>query len=92
MVWLDEKYRNNLDVLGNLLIDIPGGQKIPLAQVAKVEYGSGPSTINRENVSRLIIVSANVSGRDLGSVIADVRSKVKEFTLPSGYYVQFGGK
>ncbi|AFY92986.1 efflux RND transporter permease subunit [Chamaesiphon minutus] len=92
VVWLDEKYRNNLDVLGNLLIDIPGGQKIPLAQVAKVEYGNGPSTINRENVSRLIIVSANVSGRDLGSVIADVRSKVKEITLPSGYYIQFGGQ
>ena len=92
VVWLQEKYRNNLDVLGNLLIDIPGGQKIPLAQVAKVEYGSGPSTINRENVSRLIIVSANVSGRDLGSVIADVRSKVKAITLPSGYYVQFGGQ
>ena len=92
VVWLDEKYRNNLDVLGNLLIDIPGGQKIPLAQVAKVEYGNGPSTINRENVSRLIIVSANVSGRDLGSVIADVRSKVKAITLPSGYYVQFGGQ
>jgi CzcA family heavy metal efflux pump len=92
VVWLQEKYRNNLDVLGNLLIDIPGGQKIPLAQVAKVQYGSGPSTINRENVSRLIIVSANVSGRDLGSVIADVRSKVKAIPLPSGYYVQFGGQ
>jgi Cu/Ag efflux pump CusA len=92
VVWLQEKYRNNLDVLGNLLIDIPGGQKIPLAQVAKVEYGSGPSTINRENVSRLLIVSANVSGRDLGSVIADVRSKVKAIPLLSGYYVQFGGQ
>jgi CzcA family heavy metal efflux pump len=92
VVWLQEKYRNNLDVLGNLLVDIPGGQKIPLAQVAKVQYGSGPSTINRENVSRLIIVSANVSGRDLGSVIADVRSKVKAIPLPSGYYVQFGGQ
>jgi CzcA family heavy metal efflux pump len=92
VVWLESKYRNNLDVLGNLLVDIPGGQKIPLAQVAKVEYGSGPSTINRENVSRLLIVSANVSGRDLGSVIADVRSKVKAIPLPSGYYVQFGGQ
>jgi CzcA family heavy metal efflux pump len=92
VVWLQEKYRNNLDVLGNLLIDIPGGQKIPLAQVAKVEYGSGSSTINRENVSRLIIVSANVSGRDLGSVIDDVRSKFQAIMLPRGYYVQFGGQ
>jgi CzcA family heavy metal efflux pump len=92
VVWLQEKYRNNLEVLGNLLIDVPGGQKIPLGQVAKVEYGSGPSTINRENVSRLLIVSANVNGRDLGSVIADVRSKVKAIPLPSGYYIQFGGQ
>ncbi len=92
VVWLEEKYRNNLEILGNLLIDIPGGQKIPLGQVAQVQYGSGPSTINRENVSRLIVVSANVSGRDLGSVIADVRSKVKSIPLPSGYYIQFGGQ
>lgn len=92
VVWLQEKSRNNLDVFGNLLIDIPGGQKIPLAQVAQVEYGSGPSTINRENVSRLLIVSANVAGRDLGAVIADVRSQVKTIPLPSGYYIQFGGQ
>ncbi|BDA73923.1 cation efflux system protein [Calothrix sp. PCC 7716] len=92
VVWLQERYRHNLDVLGNLLIDTPNGQKIPLSQVAKVDYGSGPSTINRENVSRLIVVAANVSGRDLGSVIKDVRDRVKQIQLPGGYYVQFGGQ
>ncbi|OKH50306.1 cation transporter [Calothrix sp. HK-06] len=92
VVWLQERYRHNLDILGNLLIDTPSGQKIPLSQVAKVDYGSGPSTINRENVSRLIVVAANVSGRDLGSVIKDVRDRVKQIQLPGGYYVQFGGQ
>lgn len=92
VVWLQERYRNNLDLIGNLLVDTPNGQKIPLSQVAKVEYGSGPSTINRENVSRLIVVSANVLGRDLGSVIQDVRSRVKQVQLPGGYYIQYGGQ
>lgn len=92
VVWLQDQSRNNLDVLNNLLVDTPNGQKIPLGQVAKVEYGTGPSTINRENVSRLIVVSANVSGRDLGSVIKEVRDRVGQVQLPGGYYVQFGGQ
>jgi CzcA family heavy metal efflux pump len=92
VVWLEERYRNNLDVISNLLVDTPNGQKVPLSQVAKVDYGSGPSTINRENVSRLIVVSANVSGRDLGSVIKDVRDRVKQIPLPRGYYIQYGGQ
>ena len=92
VVWLQDQYRNNLEVIGNLLVDTPNNQKIPLSQVAKVVYGEGPSTINRENVSRLIVVSANVSGRDLGSVIKDVRDRVKSVKLPSGYYVEFGGQ
>jgi len=92
VVWLQEQYRNNFEVIGNLLIDTPINQKIPLSQVAKVEYGEGPSTINRENVSRLIVVASNVAGRDLGSVIKEVRDRVKQVKLPSGYYVEFGGQ
>jgi Cu/Ag efflux pump CusA len=92
VVWMQAPFRNNLDVLGNLLVDTPTGQKIPLAQVAKVAYDTGPSTINRENVSRLIVVSSNVAGRDLGSVIKDVRDRVGQIQLPSGYYIQFGGQ
>lgn len=93
VVWLDESNRNNLEIIRNLLIDTPDGQKIPLAQVAQVNYGTGPNTINRENVSRLIVVSANVNGRDLGSVITDIRNQVKEkVQLPSGYYIQYGGQ
>lgn len=93
VVWLPENARSNLDTISNLLVDLPNGQKIPLAQVAKVEYGTGSNTINRENVSRLIVVSANVNGRDLGSAIEDIRNQVKQkVSLPSGYYIQYGGQ
>lgn len=93
VVWLPETARNSLQAIGNLLIDTPMGQKIPLSQVAQVEYGNGPNTINRENVSRFIVVSANVDGRDLGSVIADIRDRVKQsVSLPSGYFIQYGGQ
>ena len=93
VVWLPENYRNDIEVIGNLLVDTPNGQKIPLAQVAKIEYGTGPNTINRENVSRFIVVSSNVAGRDLGSAIKDIRDKVKqEVQLPSGYYIEYGGQ
>ena len=93
VVWLPESARRNLDTISNLLVDTPNAQKIPLAQVAKIDYGTGPNTINRENVSRLIVVSANVNGRDLGSVINDIRSRVKQqVQLPSGYYIQYGGQ
>jgi CzcA family heavy metal efflux pump len=93
VVWLTPKDRSNLETIGNLLVDTPDGQKIPLAQVASIEDGTGPNTINRENVSRLIVVSANSKGRDLGSVIRDIRTRIDEqVSLPQGYYIQFGGQ
>ncbi|MEH2084956.1 MAG: efflux RND transporter permease subunit [Nostoc sp.] len=93
VVWLQEKYRNNIEVIRDLLVDTPNGQKIPLAQVAKIDYGTGPNTINRENVSRYIVVSSNVAGRDLGSAIKEIRNKVQqEVQLPSGYYIEYGGQ
>ena len=93
VVWLQEEARNNLDILHNLLIDTPTGQKIPLAQVANIDYGTGANTINRENVSRLIVVSANVSGRDLGSVVNEIQTRVRQSVqLPTGYFIQYGGQ
>ncbi|NER94704.1 MAG: efflux RND transporter permease subunit [Symploca sp. SIO1B1] len=93
VVWLQAESRNNLDTIRNLLVDTPAGTKIPLAQVANIDYGTGPNTINRENVSRLIIVSANVAGRDLGSVVKDVQAAVTEqVQVTSGYFIQYGGQ
>jgi CzcA family heavy metal efflux pump len=93
LVWLTPKDRSSLEAIGNLLVDTPDGKKIPLSQVASIDYGTGPNTINRENVSRLIVVSANSKGRDLGSVIRDIRARIKEqVSLPQSYYIQLGGQ
>ncbi|OKH26566.1 cation transporter [Hydrococcus rivularis NIES-593] len=92
-VWLKSDARQNLDTIRNLLVDTPNGQKIPLAQVATIENGTGPNTINRENVSRLIVVSANANGRDLRSIVNEIREKVKQqVQIPAGYYIQYAGQ
>ena len=92
-VWLQPEARNNLETIQNLLVDTPSGNKIPLAQVATVKYGTGPNTINRENVSRLIVAAANAKGRDLRSVVNEIQAKVKrEVQLPFGYFIQYGGQ
>jgi Cu/Ag efflux pump CusA len=93
VVWLKASARNNLDAIRNLLVNTPNNQVIPLYQVAKVDYATGPNTINREQVSRLIVVSANTSGRDLGSVIKDIRHNVQQQVhLPPGYFIEYGGQ
>ncbi|BAZ51450.1 heavy metal efflux pump, CzcA family protein [Nostoc sp. NIES-4103] len=93
VVWLKPDVRQNLDSIGNLLVDTPNGQPIPLAQVAAIESGTGANTINRENVSRLIVVSANASGRDLRSIVNEIQTKVKQkVQIPAGYYIQYAGQ
>jgi CzcA family heavy metal efflux pump len=93
IVWLKPDARQNLDTIGNLLVDTNGGNKIPLAQVAAINNGTGPNTINRENVSRLIVVSANASGRDLSSVVNEIQTKIQQQVHPpSGYYIQYAGQ
>jgi CzcA family heavy metal efflux pump len=93
VVWLQPEARNNLETIQNLLVDTPSGNKIPLAQVATVKYGTGPNTINRENVSRLIVAAANAKNRDLRSVVNEIQAKVKrEVELPFGYFIQYGGQ
>ncbi len=93
VVWLEPEARSNLDAIGNLFIDTPSGQKIPLSQVAQIRAGTGPNTINRENVSRLIVVAANVNGRDVRSVVNEIRATVKQqVQFPAGYFPQYGGQ
>jgi len=93
LVWLKPDARRDLTAIQNLLVDTPTGGKIPLAQVASVVNGTGPNTINRENVSRLLVVSANVKGRDLRSVVNQIQSQVnQQVTLPSGYTIEYGGQ
>jgi CzcA family heavy metal efflux pump len=93
IVRLDDSARQSIESLGRTLIDTPTGAKVPIAQVADVRIDQGPNTINRENVQRRIVVQANVSGRDLGGVIDDVRMAINErVKLPAGYAIQYGGQ
>jgi cation efflux system protein involved in nickel and cobalt tolerance len=93
LVWLKPEARNSLETIESLLVDQPNGEKIPLVQVAKIINGTGPNTINREKVSRLIVVAANAKGRDLRSMITEMQSKIQQnVPLPAGYYIQYGGQ
>ncbi|MCY7279000.1 MAG: efflux RND transporter permease subunit, partial [Phormidesmis sp. CAN_BIN44] len=93
VVWLTPEARQSLETIGNLLVDTPSGNKIPLAQVATIRDGTGPNTINRENVSRLIVVAANAEGRALRSVVNDIQAQVKQqIQVPPGYYIQYAGQ
>lgn len=84
--------RATMDDIGNLMIDA-AGQKVPLSYVADIRSVTGPNTINRENVQRKIVISANVSGRDLRGVVNDIRGKVDEsIKLPEGYHIEYGGQ
>ncbi|MCY7323405.1 MAG: CusA/CzcA family heavy metal efflux RND transporter [Phormidesmis sp. CAN_BIN36] len=92
-VWLQPDARQDIQTIQNLLIDTPRGQKIPIAQVAQVGYGIGSNTINREDVSRRLLLSANGRGRDLRSIINELQAKIKQnVQLPSGYFIEYGGQ
>ncbi|MDE6065380.1 MAG: CusA/CzcA family heavy metal efflux RND transporter [Duncaniella sp.] len=84
--------RSSIDEVSSLMIDSPKG-KVPLSAVAEIVSGAGPNSINRENVSRRIVISANVEGRDLRGVVNDIMREVdEEIELPEGYYVNYGGQ
>ncbi len=91
-VILDESYRSNIDDISTLTIDSPGG-KVALAELADIRSTVGPNTVNRENVERRLLVSANTHGRDLRSTVDEIRQRVdEEVTIPQGYHVQYGGQ
>ena len=88
-----EDNRGSMERIKDLMIDDAQGRKIPLSYVARVESSMGPNTINRENVKRKIVISANTSGRDLRSVVNDIQTRVNEkIQLPEGYHIEYGGQ
>lgn len=88
-----EHDRCNRERIRDLMIDTPDGRKIPLANIAEVNSTMGPNTINRENVERKIVISANASGRDLRSVVNDIRHRINDrIQLPEGYHIEYGGQ
>lgn len=87
-----DESRATMDDIRNLMIDAQG-EKIPFSYVADIRSAAGPNTINRENVQRKIVVSGNVSGRDLRGVVNDIQKSVNEkIQLPEGYHVEYSGQ
>lgn len=78
--------------IGSMLIAAPGGQLLPLTAIAEVVRDQGPNAITRESVERMQLVLANVSGRDLGAVVADVEEALEEIALPQGTRIELGGQ
>lgn len=88
----NEDSRATIEDIRNISVDAVGG-KIPLGQIAEVRSASGPNTINRENVARKIVISANVSNGDLQGSVNQIRKKINEnVQLPEGYHVEYGGQ
>ena len=84
---------DRIDEVRNLMIDTADGRKVPLSYVADIRSSAGPNTISRENVKRKIVISANVDGRDLRSVVNDIQARIDESVpLPEGYHVEYGGQ
>lgn len=87
-----EESRTTADRIREMSVDA-GGVKVPFGNIADVRSAMGPNTINRENVSRKIVISANVAGRDLRGVVNDIQERVDEkVKLPEGYHIEYGGQ
>jgi CzcA family heavy metal efflux pump len=90
---LNKDYTESLEGIKSALIDTEDGRKVPLEQVADVVSVSGPSSVSRENVQRKIVISANVAGRDLRSVVQDIQRNINDnIELPEGYRIEYGGQ
>jgi len=90
---LNKDYTESIEGIRSALIDTHDGKKVPLEQVADIVSVIGPSSISRENVQRKIVISANVSGRDLHSVVKDIQSNINaKIILPEGYRIEYGGQ
>lgn len=91
-VWSMPEYRDSLTDIYDLLIDTPDGRKVRLIEVADIQVKPIPNAINRERLARRINIEADVKGRDLGSVVADVRHALEEIDFPHGYHPELIGE
>ncbi|MCZ6489624.1 MAG: efflux RND transporter permease subunit, partial [Acidobacteria bacterium] len=93
VVRLDEPYRNNMQVIGDILIDTPSGGKVLIRDVADISLSSGPNQVWRENAQRRIAVQANLAGRDLQGAVTELSERVEQqVELPPGYFIVYGGQ
>ncbi|MGZ5478422.1 MAG: efflux RND transporter permease subunit, partial [Candidatus Aminicenantales bacterium] len=88
-----EKYRDSLDEVRSIPLRTAAGQTVYLEQLADISTGEGPIRIDRENQARRVSITANIAGRDLGSVVRDIKSRLAgyEKSLPPGYFLEYGG-
>lgn len=90
---LNDDYTGSVDKVKAALIDTEDGGKVPLEEVAEIVSVGGPNSISRENVQRKMVVSANISGRDLESVVNDIKANIeRDIELPEGYRIEYGGQ
>ena len=93
MVRYPEDLRGSEERIALARVDAPIGGSVPLRELAEVRMDRGPNVISRENVQRKLVVQANAEGRDVGSVVSDIRDRVEaRVALPDGYYVEYGGQ
>ncbi len=92
-VRIDHPFRSNPDAIAELRLQSPTGPWVRLGDVAQVSIESGPPQVRRDDVQRRVVIQANVQGRDMGSVVADIRQAIAEqVPLPAGYSVDIGGQ
>ena len=92
VIRLAKEYRQDINSLKNMYVDLPGGSQVPLNEVADISYKPGPMQISRDNTYRRTSVGVNVRGRDVKSMVEEIQQKLEtEVKLPPGYYVTYGG-
>lgn len=90
---VNDDARSSIERISDLTIDTGDGKKVPLSYVADIKSAAGPNTINRENVSRKLVVSCNATGGELAKAVGAIREKIAEnIELPEGYHIEYGGQ
>lgn len=94
LVRLDEQYREDIEQLKRLSIQLPEGGMLPLSALSRIYEAGGPNVVNRENVQRRVVVQCNVTDRGVVDVVEDIRSSIQPIvqSLPTGYFVEYGGQ
>ena len=86
-----EEFRNEEDKIENILIETPAGYRIPIIEIAQIEENANPAVIRREDALRRVVIQCNVSGRDMGSVVGEIKRKLTGLEMPEEYFYTFGG-
>ena len=97
VVWYDEASRSDPETIAQTIIETPSGRRVSLGEVVDVMDTTGPNTLNREHVQRRIVAFCNVQGRDLTSVVNDIRERTQPIEdrlrkLPGDYHIEYGGQ